>query len=51
MFSWLTNLFMGSTADAALDAAIYSAGLASTCGLHQMQEPDELQELVRELED
>ena len=48
MFSWLSNLFMGSTADAALEAAIYSAGLASNCGLHQIKAPDALQALAAE---
>lgn len=47
MFEWLSNLFMGTTADAALEAAIYSAGLASNAGLHQMEEPEGLQEVSR----
>ena len=29
-------------------AAIYSAGLASGNGMHQMKEPEELQELAKE---
>ncbi len=44
MFNWISNLF----AEAALDAAIYSAGLASGCGLHQMKEPEGLQKLAEE---
>lgn len=46
MFDWLCSMFMSSTADAALGAAIYSAGLASTGGMHQMKEPDELQKIA-----
>ena len=42
MFNWLNSLFAG----AALDAAIYSAGLASGSGLHQMKEPEGLQKLA-----
>ncbi len=44
MFNWISNLFAG----AALDAAIYSAGLASTGGMHQMKEPKGLQKLAEE---
>lgn len=44
MFNWISSLFAG----AALDMAIYSAGLASANGMHQMKEPKELQELVEE---
>lgn len=50
MFSWLSNLFMGSTADAALEAAIYSVGLASNYGMHQIKVPEALQTLVAETE-
>ena len=49
MFDWLTNLLLGSTSDAALESALYSAGLASTNGLHQEKEPEGLQELAQEL--
>ena len=42
MFHWISNLFAG----AALDVAIYSAGLASASGMHQMKEPKGLQELA-----
>lgn len=48
MFQWLSSLFMGSTADAALDAAIYSVGLASNGGMHEPKEPAGLQELAEE---
>ena len=48
MFSWLSNLFMGSTADAALEAAIYSVGLASGAGMHQIKAPEALQALAAE---
>ncbi len=44
MFNWISNLFAG----AALDTAIYSAGLASGGGMHQMKEPEGLQELAKE---
>ncbi len=42
MLEWINNLLAG----AAYDAAIYSAGLASNNGLHQMEEPENLQELA-----
>lgn len=42
MLEWI-NKFLAGTA---FDAAIYSAGLASNNGLHQMEEPDNLQELA-----
>ena len=35
MFNWISSLFAG----AALDMAIYSVGLASGNGMHQMKEP------------
>ena len=44
MFDWISNLFAG----AAYDAAIYSAGLASGNGMHQLKEPEGLQELAEE---
>lgn len=44
MFSWLTNLF----ATMAYDAAIYSAGMASTNGMCQIKEPDNLQRVAKE---
>ena len=44
MFSWISSLF----ASAALDAAIHSAGLASTGGMHQPKEPAGLQKLAEE---
>lgn len=43
MFNWLRNLFMSSTADTALEAAIYSIGTASSYGMHQMKAPKELE--------
>ena len=44
MFNWISSLFAG----AALDMAIYSAGLASANGMHQMKEPEGLQKLAEE---
>lgn len=44
MFNWISSLFAG----AALDMAIYSSGLASANGMHQMKEPEGLQELAEE---
>lgn len=44
MFDWISSLFVG----VALDAAIYSAGLASTGGMHQAKEPEGLQKLAEE---
>ncbi|MBQ4630114.1 MAG: hypothetical protein IJB70_03920 [Clostridia bacterium] len=44
MFNWLINLF----GDAAYDSAIYSADLASNAGMHQMKEPENLQEIAME---
>lgn len=44
MFNWISSLFAG----AALDMAIYSAGLASGNGMHQMKEPEGLQKLAEE---
>ena len=44
MFNWLSNLFVG----AAFDVAIYSAGLASANGLHQIKEPENLQKVAQE---
>lgn len=44
MFSWICSLFAG----AAYDAAIYSAGLASGNGMHQMKEPEILQKIAEE---
>lgn len=49
MFDWLTNLLLGSTSDAALESALYSAGLPSGFGMHQEKEPEGLQELAQEL--
>ena len=42
MFSWISSIFAGF----AFDMAIYSAGLASGGGMHQMKEPAELQKLA-----
>lgn len=44
MFSWICSLFAG----AAYDVAIYSAGLASGNGMHQMKEPENLQRIAKE---
>ena len=44
MFNWLSKFFAG----VAFDAAIYSAGVASIGGMHQMKEPEGLQELAEE---
>ena len=44
MFNWISSFFAG----AALDMAIYSAGLASGNGMHQMKEPEGLQKLAEE---
>lgn len=44
MFEWISSLF----ASAAFEAAIYSAGLASTCGMHQLKEPECLQKIAAE---
>lgn len=46
MLSWLSSLFMNSTADFAWESAIYSAGLASSNGMHQMEEPENLQKIA-----
>ena len=43
MFSWLSNLFAGF----AFDAAVYSVGLASSAGMHQMKEPEGLKKLAK----
>lgn len=48
MLNWLVNLFMGSTANMAWDMAIYSADLASGGGMHQLKEPENLQETAKE---
>ncbi len=45
MFSWLSSLFTSM----AYDAAIYSAGLASNGGMHQMKEPKGLKEEVKKV--
>ena len=42
MFEWIKNIL----AVVAYEAAINSAGLASNNGLHQMEEPANLQELA-----
>lgn len=42
MFNWISSLFAG----AAFDMAIYSAGLASGSGMHQMKEPESLQKMA-----
>ncbi len=47
MLNWLSSLFMNSTADAAFEMAIYSADLASGGGMHQMKEPEALQEIAK----
>ena len=44
MFNWISSLF----AEIAYDSAIYSAGLASSNGLHQLKEPEDLQKLAEE---
>ena len=44
MFNWISSLFAG----AAFDMAIYSAGLASGSGMHQMKEPETLQKVAQE---
>ncbi len=44
MFNWICNLFAGF----AFDTAIYSAGLASSNGMHQMKEPKNLQKFAEE---
>lgn len=48
MFSWLTNLFMSSSAEAALETAIYSVGLASGGGMHQMKAPEAVEKMALE---
>ncbi len=48
MFELITSLFMSSTAYAAFETAIYSAGLASGSGMYQAKEPDELQAIAEE---
>lgn len=48
MFEWLSGLFLSSTADAAFEAAIYSVDLASNRGMHQIEEPDNLQKIANE---
>ncbi len=48
MLSWLSSLFMSSTAYAAWEAAIYSADFASSKGMHQIKEPDNLQEIAKQ---
>lgn len=45
MFNWISGLF----ANAAFEAAIYSAGLASSSGMHQMKEPEGLQKIADEI--
>lgn len=42
----LTNKILASTADAALEALIISAGLPSFCGLYQPKEPENLEKVV-----
>lgn len=44
MFEMIKNLF----AKAAFSMSIYSAGLASGGGMHQMKEPNGLQKLAEE---
>lgn len=44
MFNWISSLFAGF----AFDAAIYSAGLASSNGMQQLKEPEGLQKLAVE---
>lgn len=43
MLNWISSLFAG----AAFDMAIYSAGLASGSGMHQMKEPETLQKVAQ----
>lgn len=45
MFNWLSSLFTSM----AYDAAIYSAGLASNSGMHQMKEPENLQDEAKKV--
>lgn len=47
MLNWLSSLFMNSTSDAAFEAAVYSADLASIGGMHQMKEPEAMQEIAK----
>ena len=42
MFNWISSLFAG----AALDMAIYSAGLASANGVNKQKKPEDLQKLA-----
>lgn len=44
MFEWLCNIL----ANAAYDAAIHSADVASHSGLYQMEEPEALQKIAKE---
>lgn len=48
MFNWLSNLLMSSMLDAAFNAAIHSAELASNRGMHQIEEPENLQKVAKE---
>lgn len=45
MFEWLSSLLTGM----AYDAAIYSAGLASNSGMHQIKEPEGLQDEAKSI--
>lgn len=42
MFDFIRNFF----ANAAFETAVYSAGLASVAGMHQPQEPKDLQKIA-----
>ena len=44
MLNWISNIITG----AAFEAAIYSAGVASTAGMHQPEEPESLKKAVEE---
>lgn len=48
MWAWLSNLFMNSTADAALEMALYSVDKASGFGMYQMKEPNNLKKIAEE---
>lgn len=47
MFSKLSSFLMNAAADIAWETAIYSADVASGCGMHQIEEPADLQAVAK----
>lgn len=48
MIDKIGKKFMSFTAKSALKAAVYSASVASQRGMHQIKEPETLQEIANE---